>query len=192
MKVKNIRMKAVGIMAAGALAVGCIPAVSVRAEDVNVGGTAVTREVTGTFTVTDEDLADMGYGPMVSVPLGIGLSYNSSLSKYSGSGTIYGYGVINAGKHISIEIDSENDKHGKIYNASNVDCASHGSGYSTGMSKEAWSVAECRANLEAKKAGGTIPNIGEVDVSVSKNYFIPTGTGDYKTYIPLKIQLVSD
>ena len=185
--------KSVAMAAALALVVGCIPVGQVHAEDVEIGGTTVNREVTGNFTVSDSDLADMGYGPMISVPLSISLSYQSSESKYSGSGTIYGYGILDNGKSITASINTSSSKYGKVYDKDDEDCTiASGSGFSCTLSKERWSKAECRANMEAKKTGASVPHTGSLTVAVSKNSFLPTGTGNYKTYVPLVIQLAGD
>lgn len=192
-KIYEILMKMVAVASAAAICVGGMPAGYVFAEDVSVTDSVTNRTVTGRFTVSESDLADMGYGPTASVPLNIGLSYESASSRYSGSGEVYAYGVINSGKQISVSIDTSDERLGDVYDSNNVDCTTEtGSGYDCSLSKVDWSRTECYKNYTDISDGKSVTHMSVLSVTVPKACFIPTGTGDYKAYVPLKIQLTEE
>ena len=193
MKKRFLSKKAAGVAMAAVLAAGAIPCGNVFADEVNVPETgSASRLVQGKFSITDEELIAMGYGPMVSIPLSISMSYNGTGECFQGEGTIYGYGLIDDDKCIVANVDTSHAKYGKVYNSANVDvtrAASGASTYDLEISLNLWDKSDCQANMEAVWAGSAIPNPGEIMVSVDKTRFIPSGAGAYKTYAPIVVSL---
>ena len=192
----NLTKKVAMMAAAGALVVSAASqsgSVFAAEVDVPTDGSSTTRLVNGNFTVTKDDLNAMGYGPKVSVPLSVSLTFDSSAKSYSGTGEVYAYGVVDSGKKVSVAVDDTHEKYGRAYNASEQDCTqTDPQGFSCTLSKTAWNQSECYANMAAKNDSGLVTNTGDLSVTVSKNTFLPRGTGAHKTYIPLVIEMTEE
>lgn len=186
---KAAAMAAVLTMAAVSPQIGNVYASEVC---VPTDGSSATELVNCSFTVTEDDLNAMGYGPKVSIPVSVSLSFNSASKTYSGTGEVYAYGVIDSGKKVSVTVDETHEKYGKVFHASGQDCTQTDSdGFSGALSKTSWNQSECYANMEADSSE-FMTNTGELSVTVSKDTFLPRGTGAYKTYIPLVIEMAEE
>lgn len=192
----RIPMKAAAIAAAlsmAASAVQPLPVYAVSEVGVPSDGTSTTQLVDGRFTVTEDDLAGMGYGPKVSVPVSVSLAFGSGAEGYFGSGEVYAYGIIGSGKHVSVEVNGAHEKYGKVYDASGQDCTRTAPGGFTGtLSKTGWSSADCYGNLKEVLGGQNASGTGTLSVGVAKEAFLPRGTGAYTTSIPLVITMGED
>ena len=150
-------------------------------------------EITASATVTDSDLAELGLNVVVSFPVEVALTLDENKA-FSGSGTVYAYGIMDTGKTLSVTIDSTNAAYGKVkYRA---DSGSEGEDSMTNffatvteiLDKETFTPEETLNNYLAQRESNDMPNFASLAVSI--NNLIPTsGTGIYYTNVPLKIAI---
>ncbi|MBR1634335.1 MAG: hypothetical protein IJ682_04635 [Lachnospiraceae bacterium] len=166
----------------------CMPSAA-RADDVEVPPAGDTsRDVTAAFTVDEATLADLGYGAVASIPVSMTLPYDSTAKAFSDSVTVYCSGVLGDGKKASVTVNADADKYGVIRGPGAETASVKGkTGFSVSLSKTEWTKDECRENLTKLSGNNEATKTGTLSVTVPGKGFIPSGTGAFRTYVPLVI-----
>ena len=171
---------------------------STYAEDKDVKLTTVgeTKDetVSARFTVTQQTITDLGYDTVVTIPVEIELTLNTSTKKFEGSGSVAAYGILDTDQAVKVDIKDTDSVYGVINGPSSYSQNLKDKGFTTTLSKKKWTPDDCYDNLE-KKADGTDlseSNVGTLAVSVPGTKFIPKYMDDYTTTIPLTISLVTE
>ena len=187
--IRGKRARAAAAVLALAIALTASPAAA-KADSVAVPGEGSTDgEVTATFSITEDMLPGLGYGVVASIPVSMALAYDTQDKTFSNSAAVYCSGVLADGRKVSVTVDGSSDKYGKVYDeADRASSVKVKTGFSVSMSKTSWSKAECMENLEGLDSGGEAAKTGELSVSVPGKGFIPSGTGTFRTYVPLVIR----
>ncbi len=164
--------------------------ISARASEVEVPADgSAAGEVSATFTIDDELLAELGYNVVASVPLSLPLNYNASSKKFANSGKIFCRGIVPSGKKITINVNEAGLKYGKLYDPDGTSTDLSGAeGFNISLSRNEWSKAECYTNLSKIRAGDDASVTSSLSVTVPADGFIPTSGGTYTTYVPLTIR----
>lgn len=150
-------------------------------------------EITASATVTDAELTELGLNVVVSFPVEIALTLDEDHA-FSGTGTVYAYGIMDDGSTLSITIDETNAVYGKVkYRADEQSegtdsAANFFAEVTETLSKESFSAAETLSNYLAKREVTNIPVVSSLAVSI-KNLIPTSGTGIYYTNVPLKIEI---
>ena len=192
-KRRQKRGMAAGMLALALTLTALLPSPDVLADDVTVPADGSTDEqVTATFTIDEETLASLGYGVVASIPVSMSLSYNASAKNFSNSAEVYCSGVLADGKQVSVSVNESGDRYGKVYDSSDRASSVKGkTGFAVSMSKTTWTKAECMENLTKLSSSEDATQTGKLSVAVPGKGFIPSGTGTFKTYVPLVIRLES-
>ena len=150
-------------------------------------------EIIASASVTDSDLTELGLNVVVSFPVEVALLLDENKA-FSGTGTVYAYGIMDTDNTLSVTIDSSNAAYGKVKYRADMD--SEGRDSTTNffasvdetLSKESFTADETLYNYLAQKENNEMPNFSTLTVSI--NNLIPTlGTGIYYTNVPLKIAI---
>ena len=150
-------------------------------------------EIVASATVTDSDITELELNVMVSFPVEVELTLDEDKA-FSGTGTIYAYGIMGNGSTLSVTIDKTNAAYGKVkYRADaqseGIDSAANFFAEVTEtLSKDSFSAAETLSNYLAKREVTDIPAVSSLAVSI-KNLIPTSGTGIYYTNVPLKIEI---
>lgn len=196
-KISNtlIRM-AVTALTAG-IATGAVPGITALAQqtkDVAVPSSGqTTQEVVGYFNVTSEDLNHMGYELVVTVPVSFDLQFDKGDKAYVGSGKVSASGVLDSDKAVSVTIDTDHEKYGKIFESdSTKDVTSKNtSGFKSDLSLEQWTSSMCYSNMQDKMNSSALSWTSNLSVTVPFKAFTLKELGMYYTTVPLVIKTVS-
>lgn len=193
----SLKKMAVTAMTTG-IVLGSMPGVSAFAEttkDVAVPSTGqTTQEVEAYFNVTQEDLNALGYDLIVTVPISFQLGFDKVNKAYKGSGNVSASGMLASGKAVSVKIDTDHEKYGKIFvGDSTIDVtANDSSGFRSDMSQEKWTSSMCYSNLKDKMNSAALSWTSDLSVTVPFSAFTLKDLGKYFTTVPLVISLTDE
>lgn len=195
--VKDVTRLALSVMLALSFVFGASQA-SVYADDRDVSLTMVgevkNETVAAKFTVTRQTIIDLGYDTVVSIPVEIGLTLNTTTKVFEGSGNVTAYGVLDEDQAVTVEIKDTDAAYGVINGPDSFSRNLKEKGFGVTLSKKKWTPDECYDNLEKKTDGEALTqaNVGTLAVSVPGTRFVPRYLDDYTTTIPLMISLVTE
>lgn len=172
-----------------------VPAMAAPAKDVKVPSSGeTTQEVETYFNVTEEDLNELGYDLVVTVPVSFELGFDSASRSYTGSGKVSASGVVDSGKAVHVKIDQSHEKYGKIFDSeSTADVtAVDTTGFEASMTQEKWTKEMCYRNLQDKISSSDLSWKSDLSVTVPFSAFTLKNLGKYTTTVPLVISLVDE
>ena len=120
-------------------------------------------EIIASASVTDSDLTELGLNVVVSFPVEVALLLDENKA-FSGTGTVYAYGIMDTDNTLSVTIDSSNAAYGKVKYRADMD--SEGRDSTTNffasvdetLSKESFTADETLYNYLAQKENNEMPN----------------------------------
>ena len=193
MIMKILKEKLLTVLVAMAAFMTALPVNAFASEQVVDPAENDSFEVVASATVTDADLTELGLNVVVSFPVEVALTLDEDKA-FSGTGSVYAYGIMDDESTLSITIDETDAAYGKVkYRADaqseGIDSAANFFAEVTEtLSKDSFSAAETLSNYLAKREVTNIPAVSSLAVSI-KNLIPTSGTGIYYTNVPLKIEI---
>ena len=152
-------------------------------------------DISDLFSLTEDELDDLGYQTILTLPVAVPLSYDSENNRYQGTDNgIYVTGIVPNGKKVTCGIAEQSTTlTGPLSDTYTIPYGTKG--YRASLSKSEWTQAEANNNLKAVEGteGKTEEDLikSTLSVAIDAHSFIPRNTGEYQFPVQVRVAFVN-